>query len=73
MALLIIETDNSTSEARDWLAELVDNLLDKLDMERCVGLANGDTITSEIVGQIGYLTPREIDGLFEAAIESLLE
>jgi hypothetical protein len=73
VALLIIQTDNSTSDARDWLAELVDNILDRLDLEECVGAVNGDKMAEEIGRQIGYMAPRDIDELFEAAIESLLE
>ena len=73
MALLIIQQDCSTHEARDWLAELMNDVLDRLDMEQCVALISGDGIAANIVNQIGYLTPNEIDGLFERATESLLE
>ena len=73
MALLIIQQDTTTAKARDWLAGLIDDVLDRLDMEKCVGLVNGDAIVQEIIGQIGYLTPRDIDWLFSGAVESLLE
>lgn len=73
MALLIIETDNTTSEARDWLASLMEDILDGLDMEQCIEVVNGDTIADNIVNQIGHLSSSTIDNLFTNAIESLLE
>jgi len=73
VALLIIETDNTTSEARDWLASLMEDILDGLDMEQCIEVVNGDTIADNIVNQIGHLSSSTIDNLFTNAIESLLE
>jgi len=73
MPLLIIQEDCPTHEARDWLALLVDDIFDRLDMELCVGLANGDAVAENIVNQIGHLSPSTIDNLFANAIESLLE
>ena len=73
MALITIQTDCTTSDARDWLAVLLEDVFDRLDMELCVGLVNGDAIAENIVNQIGYLPSLAIDQLFGYAIESLLE
>ena len=73
MALLIIQQDNSTTEARDWLAGLVDGVLDELDLEQCIGAINGDKMAEEMMRQVGYLPGSVIDRLFTNAVESLLE
>ena len=73
MALLIIQQDCPTHEARDWLAELTDAVLNELDLEECVEAINGDKIAEEMMRQIGYLPGSVIDRLFTNAVESLTE
>ena len=73
MPLLIIQSDNTTAKAREWLSDLMDTLLSYLDMDECAGKVNGDEVALEIVTQINYLSARSIDNVFEGAIDGLLD